>query len=274
MSHPRRVAVSAVPASTPSLQVAVLQSEGVSGAPEANLAILEHTCGECARAGDRLLVTPELFLSGYFIGDAVGRLACSRDGDTMARVAAMARRHGIALCVGYPERDGDAVYNAVVLLGPDGGVLGHYRKHRLSGDFELGAFRRGAGNDLMAELDGMSVGVLICYDMEFPENVRRLAQAGMKLLLNPTALAQEFAIVSEKMVPTRAFENGIFIAYADRCGAEAGKRYAGGSCIVAPDGGDLARSRGGEGVIRALLEPSRYAHLEQRLPYLRDLAAG
>lgn len=112
--------MSAVPASTPSLQVAVLQSAGVPAEPEANLGLLESACAQSARAGDRLLVTPELFLSGYFIGDAVGRLACRRDGHTLARVAAMARRHGLALCVGYPERDGDAVYNAAVLLGPDG----------------------------------------------------------------------------------------------------------------------------------------------------------
>ena len=60
----------------------------------------------------------------------------------------------------------------------------------------------------------------------------------------------------------------------DRRGAEGGKRYAGGSCIVAPDGTNLVRCQGEDGIIRARLVPSRYAHLEGRLPYLRDLAAG
>ncbi len=263
-----------LPSETPALQVAVLQGAGAAGAVAVNLAALEAACAGSAAAGDALLVTPELWLTGFNIGNDARRLACTRDAPEIAALRDMAGRHRLSLCVGYPERDGDAVYNAAVLIDGTGAVLGHYRKHRLSGDYENATFNRGDGTDLVAPVGGIRTGVLICYDMEFPENVRRLALAGVKLLLVPTALSLEFAFVAEKLVPTRAFENGIFVAYADLCGVERGKRYAGQSCIVGPDGADLARAGAGPATVRARVEPARFSHLDDRLPYLRDLAAG
>jgi predicted amidohydrolase len=259
------------------LQVAILQHEGVPGDPQANLEILGKQCAASALRGDALLVTPELFVSGYFIADRVAALAVGHDSVTVDSLRELARVHGVALCVGYPERCGDGVYNAAVLIDAAGRVLGHYRKHRLSGDFEIAAFRRGDGRDLVVDLGGVVVGVLICYDAEFPENVRRLAMAGVQVLVTPTALSAEFAFVAEKMMPTRAFENGLFVVYADRCGTEPGKAFAGRSCIVAPDGSDLARAGTGNETIRARIVPQRYRSLRARLCYLHDLrddAAG
>lgn len=256
------------------LQVAILQCEGSPGEPEANLALLDAACAQSVAAGDTLLVTPELFLSGYNIGPEAGRLAVCRDDPLLARLSELSSRHGIGLCVGYPERAEGAVYNSALLIEPGGQVLGNYRKHRPIGDYEHATFARGNTGDMTATIAGVQVGVLICYDVEFPENARRLARAGVELIIVPTALPHDFGFVSEKMVPTRAFENGVFVAYADRCGVEGERRYAGLSCIVAPDGGDLARAGTDDAVLRARVAPADYAHLAERLPYLRDLDAG
>jgi len=256
------------------LPIAVLQCQGRAGDPAANLELLAAHCRDAAAAGVRFLVAPELFLTGFNIGARARELACSVGGRCVAAVRALARRHRVALCIGYPERDGECVYNAALVVGPGGGLVGSYRKHRLSGPYENATFQRGQGRDLMFGLDGVRVGVLICYDAEFPENVRRLALAGAQLIAVPTALALEWAVVAEKVIPTRAFENGVFVAYADRCGAERGKRYAGLSCISAPDGTDLARACAGETLLRAVVAPGHYAALAERLPYLRDLRAG
>ena len=256
------------------LPLAVLQCQGHPGDPAANLALLAARCREAAMAGDRLLVTPELFLTGFHIGARVRALACALDSPQVRGVCALAGRHRVALCVGFAERDGDSVYNAALVVGPSGRLIGCYRKHRLSGPYENGVFQRGSGDDLRFGLDGVRVGVLVCYDMEFPENVRRLALAGIQLIVVPTALAREWAIVADKLVPTRAFENGVFMAYADRCGREGSTAYAGRSCIVAPDGRDLARAGDRDTVLRARIVPRDYAAVRRRLPYLRDLRAG
>ena len=255
------------------LEVAVLQCEGVPGDPAANLALLEERAREAAALGADLLVTPELYLSGFFIGEQVEALASPRHGASLEAVRAVARRHRLALLLGYPERDGAAIYNAAALIDAGGGWLGNYRKHRLSGAFEKAVFTRGDGTDTVVELRGVRTGVLICYDLEFPENARRLALAGVELVLAPTALSARFAIVAQKLVPTRAFENGLFIAYADRCGREHGYAYAGASCIVGPDGEDLARAGEGDALLHARVDPGRYAEVRRRLPYLEDLRA-
>lgn len=256
------------------LNVAVLQCEGCPGDTAGNLALLERHAREAAAAGDELLVTSELFLTGFFIGSRARDLACAGAGPELRAVRDLARRYGLSLLVGYPERDGDAVYNAAAVAGANGEWLGNYRKQRLSGAFETATFQSGGGEDLLFTLNGISLGVLICYDLEFPENVRRLALAGARAVLAPTALSAEFAFVAEKLVPTRAFENGVFMVYGDRCGQEHGKAYAGLSCIVAPDGSDLARAGGQDELIRARIDPGRYAALAERLPYLRDLGRG
>ena len=111
----------------------------------------------------------------------------------------------------------------------------------------------------MAELDGLRLGVLICYDVEFPENVRLLALQGAALVAVPTANMAPYTFVCRALVPARAYENHLFLAYANRCGREGELEYLGQSCIVAPDGTDLARAGPGEEVILADIDPARIA---------------
>lgn len=120
----------------PPLRTALLQSSGQLGDVAANLAALEETAARAAAAGAGLLVAPELFLTGYAIGADIARLAEPADGPSARRVAAVAARHGLAVAYGYPERDGQRVYNSARLVGADGAFLANYRKTHLYGGFE------------------------------------------------------------------------------------------------------------------------------------------
>ena len=99
------------------------------------------------------------------------------------------------------------------------------------------------GTATLAEIDGLKLGILICYDVEFAENVRLLALQGAELVAVPTANMVPYDFVCRALVPVRAYENHVFVAYANRCGREGGLEYVGLSCIVGPDGRDLARAR-------------------------------
>ena len=117
---------------------------------------------------------------------------------------------------------------------------------------------------------GIEIALLICYEVEFPEAVRNAAVDGAQLVLVPTALVDQWGVVAERVVPARAFENGLWLAYANHAGHEQGFDYLGGSRIVAPDGRIEASAGSGEGLISAVIDTARVEAAQTRLPYLRD----
>ncbi|WNI25891.1 carbon-nitrogen hydrolase family protein [Streptomyces sp. ITFR-16] len=258
----------------PPLRTALLQSSGVPGSVAGSIEVLDDAARRAAADGARLLVAPEMFLTGYAIGDDVPRLAEAADGPGARAVAAVAVRHGLAVHYGYPERDGGLLYNSAQLIGPDGTALAHYRKTHLFGDFEQHWFTPGDLPVVQAELDGLRIGLLTCYDVEFPENVRAHALAGTDLLLVPTALMHPFDFVAASVVPVRAFESQLYIAYVNRAGTEGAFDFTGLSCLAAPDGTVGARAGRGSELVTGDVDPALLTASRAANPYLRDRRPG
>jgi predicted amidohydrolase len=256
------------------MRTALLQSSGRPGSVVENLKVLDEAAGRAAAAGTELLVAPEMFLTGYAIGDDIARLAEPADGDSADAIAEMTTRHGLAIAYGYPERDGETVHNSAQLISADGTRLANYRKTHLFGGFERDHFTPGEQPVVQAELNGLTVGLMICYDVEFPENVRAHALAGTDLLLVPTANMHPFELVAESMIPVRAFENQMYIAYANRVGQEGEFEFFGLSTLAGPDG--VARTRAGraEQLVVADADPAFLAASREDNPYLKDRRPG
>ena len=254
------------------MRVAIYQCEPRPIEVAANLDRLARAAGDAAAQGADLLVCPEMFLTGYNIGGpAVRRLAQARDGDSVLAVGAIARESRVAILYGYPERDArEAIYNAVQLVGSDGGSLANYRKTHLFGELDRSMFSASAEGSPVVEVGGWRLGMLICYDVEFPENTRRLALAGADLIVAPTANMIPYEVVATTIVPARAFENQVYVAYANYCGSEAPIHYCGLSCIAAPDGSDAARAGQEEAVIVGELDRERMAASRRINTYLAD----
>lgn len=249
---------------------ACLQMQPQPADIDANLARIGAAAASAAALGSRLLVTPEMAVTGYAIWDRIAQLAQPRDGAIVQGLIAIAREHRIAVAAGFPERCGDTVYNSVVLVQADGATV-FYRKCHVYGPLENAAFSKSSAHSEIVEIAGIKAAMLICYDVEFPEMVRAAVLAGAQLLLVPTALPRSAPSrrVALSMVPTRAFENNVFIIYAGLCGVENETPYQGNSVIVGPDGEDLARAGMDETLLIATLDPARFATL-QLDPYLRD----
>ncbi|MGX1515179.1 carbon-nitrogen hydrolase family protein [Streptomyces collinus] len=256
------------------MRTALLQSSGRPGSTAENLKVLDEAAGRAAAAGAALLVTSELFLTGYAIGDDIGVLAEPADGDAADAVAEITGRHGLAIAYGYPERAGERVHNSVQLISADGTRLAGYRKTHLFGCFERDHFTPGEQPVVQAELNGVTVGLMICYDVEFPENVRAHALAGTDLLLVPTAQMHPFQFVAESVVPVRAFENQMYVAYVNRIGHEGEFEFVGLSTLAGPDG--IARARAGhtEELVLADVDAAFLAASREANPYLRDRRPG
>lgn len=255
------------------MRIALLQTAGDSGnRPAANLQILDAAAAAAADRGAELLIVPEMFLSGYNIGREAARAAAEpADGPSARQVGEIARRLGIAVCYGYPELDeGGVVYNSAQLIGPDGQARLNYRKTHLFGDLDRGMFAPGEGRADIAEIGGLKLGLLICYDVEFPEAVRALALAGADIVLVPTANMKPYDAVSRFIVPARAFENEVFVVYANRCGTEGELDYIGLSCVGDPNGGNLVLAGEGEELVLVDIDPARLKESRAFNTHLRD----
>lgn len=251
------------------LNVAVGQCPANLESPQQRLDWLEDALRAHADGAPDLIVLPELFQCGYNIGARVADLAECRNGDFAGAVAGLARHFETAILYGYAESEGGQFYNSAQCIDKTGTAMGNHRKLVLPPGFESNHFMPG-GACAPFKLGAFTVAILVCYDVEFPENTRHAALQGADLIAVPTALAARWDVVAEKLVPARAFENGVFLCYANYSGQENGISYFGGSCIIGPDGRDLARAGTMPELAAAQIDRSAIEAARERLPYLAD----
>jgi predicted amidohydrolase len=216
-----------------------------------------------------LAVFPELYLCGY---DPLRAAASALEpGDpALATIAAAARDLGTAVIVGYAERTERGTANAVACIDADGSWAGGYRKAHLFGTTELEAFVPGE-HLRVARLAGHLVGLLVCFDVEFPEPARALARAGAELLVTVSANMEPYGPDHALAARARALDNRRPHIYVNRCGEEAGHRFTGESTVVAA-GGNVVTALGAQPDLIAVdveLEASTPADVDY-LRWLRD----
>lgn len=253
--------------------VAILQAEAVAGDVERNLATLATLAARAADAGADLVVTPELFATGY-----APLLAAGIDGAPIrAELAALAARLGLAIVASAPA-DGGITAS---FFDADGNELARVAKRHLYGAEERAAFAPAAAYGAPFAWRGITWGMGICYDVEFPEFTRDQALRGAEALLIPTAVpafavdagdldgagGYDATLTSTLQVPARALENGLWIAYANHIGAG----FTGHSCIASPFGHLSALLPSGEGVALQRAHREAVARARTANTYLTDL---
>lgn len=259
------------------LRIAAWQAASTPADLTANLAALETAAVEAAAAGAELLITPEMYLTGYNIGDDVRRLSAQQPLD---RVRGIAERVGIAIVAGGPELLGDdaqrsPIANAAWFIDDTGAVLAKHRKIQLFGDLDRDLFVAGDEPSTVVDYCGYRIAVLICFDVEFPETVRAAARAGADLVAVPTAQMEPFSFVNEHLIRVRAWENGVHVAYANQHGTDGDLQYVGRSVIASPLGEHLAQAPAkGEALLLATVDRSVGEQSRAQNPYLAEVRSG
>jgi predicted amidohydrolase len=239
------------------LTLALWQCPYAASTAEA-LARLDTTAAKARAQGAELLVCPEMSLTGYQIGpDAVAELAEPVNGALAQAVATIAQRHRIGIAYGFPEHNAQRKpHNAAQFIGADGVRLANYRKTHLFGHIDRAQFSPGPQAPAVFEWNGWRLGLLICYDIEFPEPARGLALQGVDAILVPTANMINFDEVQRVLLPARALENRVFVAYANACGREGDTTYGGLSTVCAPMGAVQAQAGRDEQLLLTTLDRS------------------
>lgn len=221
--------------STSNLRITVIQDAPLPRDVAGNLARVRAAL---AQSEADLVAFPELFLTGYQT-ERLSELALSVDDPRIADLGAACREAGTALLVGFVETAADDGYfDAYLAIDRDGRVLPAIRKTHLFGD-EREVFRTGDALTPVT-LCGARVGVVNCFEIEFPEVGRTLALRGAELLVAGSANMHPYELDHRTAVTARALENRVPVAYANRVGSESGHDFCGSSRIVAPDGTTLA----------------------------------
>ena len=253
------------------MYIAVAQSPGELNGIEERINWAEKKISSIKNKKIDLIVFPELFTCGYNSGNYIKKNAENRFGKSFLIFSKLAKYFKIGISFGYAERKGSKIYNSSQFIDSNGISLHNHRKLMLEASgYETKYFTSGNSIEIF-EYKGFKIATLICYDAEFPETARIAATKGAELLLVPTALSDRWNWVAEKMIPTRAHENGIFLAYANHCGKEKKVSYLGSSFITSPNGDDLARLKNKPGVITAKLNIGEIKIAQSRLPYHRDI---
>jgi len=225
------------------ITIAVAQIDVAFADRERNLAKMFEVLAQAAKQGARLVVFPEAALTGYCF-DSLDEARPHGEpipGPSTERMTDDCRRLGVFCIYGLLEADGNRLFNACVLVGPEG-VVGSYRKIHLP---FLGVDRFTTPGDrpfAVHEAAGMRIGMHICYDGGFPESARVMMLLGADLIVLPTNWPPGSECMAGCAVNTRAMENNVYYAACDRVGDERGFHFIGLSKICDPRGRALAEA--------------------------------
>lgn len=274
-------------------RVAAVTMNGFLGEPERVLSAIGQWCEKAVAADVQLLLFPELVVHGHCTPNTWELAESVPDGPSTRRLVEIARRHRLFLCVGLSEKERDIVYNTAVMVGPDG-YIGKQRKLHLSRDETF--FYKGGRDINVFDLGRCKVGVIICYDNQFPEIARVLALRGADVLLMPhagrfklwddtpesEAAARRYSYRFLSKYALRARENVCFAMLTDQCGRagyvadyprnhENQPHHAGAALIWGPDGEVIAEAqqeRVREEMTVATLDPALLARERSLANYM------
>ena len=238
--------------------IAGIQCDPQIARPDLNLDMISTWAAQASNAGAALAIFPECAVTGYCFDsrEEAMQFAESIPGPATAALERIARRLNLHIVAGMLERTEDQLFNAAVLVGPNG-LIGSYRKIHLP---FLGVDRftdHGRTGFRVFDTALARIGINICYDCSFPESSRVMMLAGADLIALPTNWPESGGCaIPDFVVPTRALENRVYYAAVNRVGTERRDKFIGRSSIVDPTGKTLASAGDTEQMLLAEINPA------------------
>ena len=249
------------------ITAAAIQFNVKQGDVDANLAYVREALPRVAGQGANLAVLPEMWSSGFSYKN-LNELALRTEG-IVAELLQLSARHKLVIVGSLPEPNGDKVFNTVY-VADNGSLAGVYRKIHLFS--LLGEDRAFSGGDqwLLAETSIGKVGVIICYDLRFPELSRRLALEGAQVICVPAQWPKPRHEHWRTLLRARAMENQLFIVACNACGIIGKLDFFGMSMIIDPKGELLAEAGEEQGEIFASLDMRIMTNWREQIPCFND----
>jgi predicted amidohydrolase len=247
------------------LRVAAAQAESVSGDVAANVATAINLVSSAADEGVRVVVLPELFLTGYDPAAWTRETELTTDDGRLAPLSSVAASRDVVVVVGAAVRRTRGTTLSVLVIDAAGGVSAPYDKQHLFSD-EREFFTPG-GNGATVVVDGWELGLGICYDGCFPEHAAAAAAGGATAYLCPAAYSVGSEHRRDLYYAARALDNGIYVVLAGLTGRCGDGEFTGGSAVYEPEGRPLGRiGTESPGLVVADLDAAEVRRVQQRHP--------
>jgi N-carbamoylputrescine amidase len=275
-----------------SVRIAALQLGSASEERHRQVDRISQLVDHAADTGAVIACLPELALSSYFsleFSRANEHHFFSVDDEVVSAISQRCRERNIALILPFAESSGPVPYNTALVIDQTGAIVGRYRKAHLPGSFPLppdppiSTYERLAfapGNDRFPvfHVAGLTIGIQICYDMNFPEGFRCLALKGAELIFYPTNgfdfrsnPKQSNGADSDFVARTRAYENTVFLLKVNKRGSEHGRTFSSPTRLIGPRGEIISTLESTEDdVLVGEIDRDSVIEARRRLPWGRD----
>jgi predicted amidohydrolase len=255
------------------LTISLVQMDCRLGEPAHNFDRAAELIAEAARRGSRLVLLPELWSTAYALDRApelASALAPTPDESWFGRFAALAQQHGVWLGGSLLEARDERYYNCFALYDPDGCLQAAYRKLHLFRLMDEEQYLGAGDAPVLTAAPWGKTGLAICYDLRFPELLRRYALDGAQLLLLPAEWPHPRREHWRTLLRARAIENQCFVAACNRVGTTGSTAFFGASALIDPWGETLIEGGEAEMVLTATIDLGLVDTVRRRIPVFAD----
>ncbi|TBL79685.1 carbon-nitrogen family hydrolase [Paenibacillus thalictri] len=255
-----------------SLNLALLQMDIAIGEPEANFNKLENMLEEAVTGSPKpdVIVFPEMWNTGYAL-ERIQQLADENGERTDALLSAFSRKHGVNIVGGsIAEKKEDQIFNTIYVYDREGNKVADYSKIHLFRLMDEEKYLVSGDKIGSAHIDEVAAGVMICYDIRFPELARKLALGGAKVLFVPAEWPKPRLHHWRTLLTARAIENQMFVVACNRVGISGETDFFGHSMVIDPWGEAIAEGGENECIIRAEIHLDDVDRVRRTIPIFED----
>lgn len=257
------------------ITISLGQMDVLSGEPEHNLARVRDWIGEAAQRGSDLVVFPELWDTGYAL-ERADELGTRINEGRFVTIANLAKKHQIHIAgsmmeiESQPNKPSCCAYNTLAWFGPDGTVIGAYRKMHLFRLMNEDQHLCHGREPVTLSLPWGKTGLAICYDLRFPELFRGYALDGALMNVIPAQWPHPRMEHWRTLLQARAIENQVFVVACNRVGQENEARFGGASAIYDPWGEVIVEGGEEEILLTASIDLDAVAQARKNIPVFED----
>ncbi|MEK3881396.1 carbon-nitrogen family hydrolase [Paenibacillus sp. PL2-23] len=257
---------------TKKLRLALLQMPIEAGNPQENKKKLASMLAEAMAGGEKpdVILFPELWNTGYALTE-IENLADRKAEESLAFLSQFAKEHGVYVIGGsIAEGREDGVYNTMLAFDREGTLAGQYSKIHLFRLMDEEKYLQAGQEPGRLSIEGEQAGMMICYDIRFPELARTLALEGIKLLFVPAEWPNPRLHHWRTLLTARAIENQMYVVACNRMGASGETSFFGHSMVIDPWGEIVAEAGEEETILRAEIDLALVDEVRSRIPVFED----